>query len=159
MSGSVSISQTGIPAQIAITPGPGVAFSGVGAPGLGFLNAALDSNGHIQVLRSDGVTIDAGKAGPVVARVAAGGSNGALDATPLLADVSLVLAAVPTGAVVLQPGFNQSRKVVNKLAAPLPVYPPPGAAIDQLAPGAPMLVAAGTTETFHSPDGVSWTAE
>ena len=155
MSGTISISQTGIPAQISIVPGPGVAFAGQGAPGLGFLSATVDGNGHLQMLRSDNVTIDAGKVASVVAAVVPAGSSAAT-ATPVQADVCLLLGGQPGGALVLLPGANQSRRIVNALAFAVPLYPPLGCQINALGAGNPLVIAANTTVVVSSPDGLAW---
>ena len=155
---TVAYSQTGIPAIVQITPGPGVAFTGQGAAGVGIAGASLDANGHLQMLRTDAVTVDVGRVGRVVAAVAASGSSAA-DGTPLSADVSLVLGGVAGGVLVLTGGLNASRKVVNKLTVDVPVLPPAGSQIDTLGVGVALPVAAGATLEFHSPDGLSWTSE
>jgi len=155
---SVTLSQTGIPAQIVITPGPGVAFAGQGEDGVGIAGASSDGNGHLQILLTNATTIDAGKVGRTVASVAAAGINAAT-ATPITANVALVLAGVAGGGVALQPGLNQSVAVVNKLAFALPVYPPANAAINQLAAGVAFSVPAGTSVVFHSPDGLAWATQ
>ena len=158
MSASVAFSQTGIPATIQIVPGPGVGFAGVGADGVGVAGAALDGNGNLQVLLTNAVTVNAGRVGRVVAPVAAGGSS-QVDATPLVADVSLVLGGNPGGGFVLSGGLNSSRKLVNKTATDWPVFPPKGGVIDQLGLGNAQVVLAGSSLEFHSPDGATWTSE
>ncbi len=158
MSGQVAISQTGIPATIQITPGPGVAFAGVGAAGVGVAAAALDGGGNLQFLRTDGVTMNVGRVGRLVAQVAAGGNSQA-SATPLTADVSLVVGGVAGGAFVLVGGLNASRKLVNKTPTDWPVYPPAAGVIDAQGAGAPVSVLAGSSLEFHSPDGITWASE
>jgi hypothetical protein len=73
---SLTISQTGVPATITITPGPGVAFGSVGAAGVGVSAAAVAPNGHLLLMLTNGNTVDAGNAiGPAGATGPAGASG------------------------------------------------------------------------------------
>jgi hypothetical protein len=160
MSATIGVSQTGIPATIQIVPGPGVAFTGQGAAGVGIAGAAIDANGHLQILRTDGVTMDAGKVAPTVATVASSGT-GQASGTPLQADVSLLIAGVTGGVLVLTGGPNSSRKVVSKLNTDTPILPPSGTGttIDGQPASQPFVLAGGSSVTFHTPDGIAWTSD
>ena len=156
MSASVTYSQTGLPATITITPGPGVSFAGQGAPGRGIAGASVDGNGHLQLLMSDSTTIDAGKIGRTVARITAAGSN-ASNGTPLAADVSIIAATVAGGCCVLPAsGSNLERRVTNATGVPQVIYPAAASIIDSGAAGVPVEILPGMSTTFSSPDAAIW---
>ena len=158
MSGTIAISQTGIPATIQIVPGPGVAFTGQGAAGVGVAAAAVDGNGHLQVLLTNGQTVDAGAVRRRVVRCAAAPGNAP---TRLVDGTNLVMGGPPGGGhlALPAPGLNLYVAVVNKTEAAQSIDPAANVAIDDLGPGVGLLVAAGTTEVLHSPDGLAWTSE
>jgi hypothetical protein len=152
---SCTLSQIGVLASVTVTPLAGDLFGG-GEPGLGFLSASIDANGHLQLLRTDGVVFDAGKIGRVVAEISAAGID-ASTGTLLTADISLVVATSPGGVCVLPgSGQNLERKVINMLSTPVVICVPGGSRIDANAPGAPVQVPGNASVIFASTNGVLW---
>ena len=157
MSGGISYSQTGIPAQIVITPGPGVSFAGQGAAGRGVASAAIDANGHLQLLMSDSTTMDAGKVGRTIARITALGTNAAT-ATPLVDEVSIIAAYTAGGCCALPAtGNNIERKVTNITGIAQVIWPAPASSIDTGAAGVPVEILPNMTTVFSSRDCSNWT--
>ena len=153
MSGTITFSQTGVPAAITIVPGPGVDIIGQ-VPGRGYVSAAIGVDGHLRLLASDGTVEDVGPVAPVIARVAPAG-NAPASATPVTAAITIVLPGVAGGALALT-GAGRF-ELINRAGVDVPVYPNPGGAIETAAIGAPVSLVSGETSFFSSPDALVWT--
>ncbi|MBB2200707.1 hypothetical protein [Gluconacetobacter tumulisoli] len=78
----------------------------------------------------------------------------------LAADVNLfTTVAAGSGAVLAAGGVGAWRKVLNRGAAPLLVYPPSGGAIDALAADVPAAIVAGGAAVFWQNNATQWYSE